>query len=665
MWSRGGQDAASDGGEGDINSLLTVSQRAELLLLVSHAADAIGERVVTRAFAHKDPMTSTVDEVVRAPSQHPELEDSNDGDELASPDEEAARRDLRLDIVDPGSTPELDALQADVAERFDTWKLSVLERVGEKINTQAPGPAREPPQAAAEDSESAEHEPEAYTPREPASIATPLLHELAHNYRILLVRALLLLLISLQEYSSYSRTLLRIVCASLGVRHADFVEQERQVAELLVKTATASEMTAAKERQAREDKSSTSRKWKIGLASVAGGVLVGVTGGLAAPLLALGVGSVFGGIGLGATATAGYLGAMAASSVLVGGLFGGYGARMAGQHMARYAQEVKDFEFVPLHVNSRLHVTIAVTGWLGRHEAPASSWRVLDAAGDQYCLQWETEALQALGSALYTMAYSAAFGYVKSEIIQRTVFAAFMTAMWPMAFLKVAKLVDNPWAIGMRRADKAGCVLADAIMNRAQGERPVTLIGYSLGARVVRTCLLELSRRRNGASGLVENAYMMGTPAPATEHEWRRLRAMVSGRLVNVYSTKDYILGFLYRTNNVQYGVAGIQRIESVYGVENVDVSRIIDGHLRYRWMVGQILVEIGAEDLEPGLVDEALREGEKREEQEMERNADKSQDEVIFDLEQETSKLQLDESEAEAKQNPGAARTARASTEE
>ena len=72
------------------------------------------------------------------------------------------------------------------------------------------------------------------------------------------------------------------------------------------------------------------RRWKIGLASVAGAAVIGVTSELAVPLLTVGVGSAMGGLGLGATAAVVYLGALASSTVLVGGLFGLYGARMKG-----------------------------------------------------------------------------------------------------------------------------------------------------------------------------------------------------------------------------------------------------------------------------------------------------------------------------------------------
>ena len=83
---------------------------------------------------------------------------------------------------------------------------------------------------------------------------------------------------------------------------------------------------------------------------------------------------------------------------------------------------------------------------------------------------------------------------------------------------------------------------------------------------------------------------------------------MVSGRLVNVYSEHDYILAFLYRTSSIHLGVAGIQEVEDVNGVENVNVSELISGHLRYQYLVGSILQKIGWEDID---MDEVAQEEE------------------------------------------------------
>lgn len=200
----------------------------------------------------------------------------------------------------------------------------------------------------------------------------------------------------------------------------------------------------------------------------------------------------------------------------------------------------------------------------------------------------------------------------------------------------------------MVRADKAGAVLADLIMNKVQGERGVTLVGYSIGARVIYACLMSLAERR--AFGLVENAVMMGTPAPSCAEAWCAMKSVVPGRFVNVFSENDCLLGFLYRTSSIQYGVAGLERIDGIDGVENVDVSAKVSDHLRYRYLVGSILKLINWEDTDWTHIsmDEAsLAEREERSrEREKRRNAVELATETKK-LEQEAAKEKKKEQEA------------------
>ncbi|KAL8937153.1 MAG: hypothetical protein Q9211_003835 [Gyalolechia sp. 1 TL-2023] len=222
------------------------------------------------------------------------------------------------------------------------------------------------------------------------------------------------------------------------------------------------------------------------------------------------------------------------------------------------------------------------------------------------------------------MVSSAAWGYAKSEMIKHTIFAELTAALWPIAILKIGRVVDNPFSIAKTRSDKAGELLADALINKAQGERPVTLVGYSLGARVVYSCLMSLARRK--AFGLVESAVLVGSPCPSTTGDWRVMRTVVASRLVNVYSENDYVLGFLYRTSSIQYGVAGLQKVEGLPGVENVDVSETVSGHLRYRYLVGAILKKIGFEGVDLKAVEEEAEALKKMdEEEEMKSYAEKA----------------------------------------
>lgn len=122
---------------------------------------------------------------------------------------------------------------------------------------------------------------------------------------------------------------------------------------------------------------------------------------------------VMGGLGLGATAAAGYLGSLAASSVLVGGLFGAYGGRMTGKMMDQYAREVEDFAFVPVRDHHkprkiekeyrRLRVGVGISGWLTNQDEVIEPWKILGIQLESFALRWELEALMSLGNAMTTL----------------------------------------------------------------------------------------------------------------------------------------------------------------------------------------------------------------------------------------------------------------------
>lgn len=339
------------------------------------------------------------------------------------------------------------------------------------------------------------------------------LYSLSEDKRMMLLHAMLLLLLSLENYTAHSRILLLHIASSLHLPLHVLAETEIKVAQGLLEAAK--KMSGNEETQKRSEENKVARRWKVGLAGVAGAAIVGVTGGLAAPLVAGALGTVMGGLGLGATTAAGLLGAVAQSGVIVGSLFGAYGASMTGKMMDAYAKEVSDFAFLPLRgtprqksvkemaaKDRRLRVTIGVSGWLTQKEDVITPWRVLGHQSEVFALRYELEALSKLGTSLESVVKSAAWSIAKKEIIARTIFASLMTALWPIGLLKISKVIDNPFSVAKSRADKAGLVLADALINRAQGERPVTLIGYSLGARLIYSCLMSLAERR--AFGLVE-----------------------------------------------------------------------------------------------------------------------------------------------------------------
>lgn len=76
---------------------------------------------------------------------------------------------------------------------------------------------------------------------------------------------------------------------------------------------------------------------------------------------------------------------------------------------------------------------------------------------------------------------------------------------------------------------------------------PPHQIGFSIGARLIFHCLLELSRC--GARGIVESAVLLGAPVSGSVSapRWAAVRSVVSGRFVNAYSANDWVLGIVFR----------------------------------------------------------------------------------------------------------------------
>ncbi|KAK4228954.1 hypothetical protein QBC38DRAFT_132389 [Podospora fimiseda] len=464
---------------------------------------------------------------------------------------------------------------------------------------------------------------------------TTSLTSLPTDKRCLLLHAMVLLMLSLEHYGAYTRVLLLHLTSSLRLPLRILTEDEVRVAKAF---SNATKGISMEELMKKAEESKASRRTKLGLAGATGAAAIGGSGGLPAALLAAGVGTIPGSsVGLGSVAAAGLLGALAENGLIVGACLGIHGARATGKSMEHYSRDVADFGFVPLHssvgedleigrilpTERRFRVIFCAGGWVGKGADVTKPWRCLGEQNEVYALRWELNGLSKLSAALDTLVRSAAWSTAKKEIIARTseprsllpryrclvmnadssgpVYTRLLEDRWPAGLIKISKVIDTPWINGMIRADKLGNALADIIMSKAHGERGVSLVGYSIGARAIYVCLATLAERR--AFGLVENAVMMGTPAPSETAVWCAMRSVVTGRLVNVYSENDYMLGFLSRTSSFEYGVAGLQRVVGIDTVENVDISAEVSGHLRYQYLVGSILQHIGWEDIDKSVV--------------------------------------------------------------
>lgn len=258
--------------------------------------------------------------------------------------------------------------------------------------------------------------------------------------------------------------------------------------------------------------------------------------------------------------------------------------------------------------------------------------------GEMYTVRWESELLKRICDCVMDLAMDVVSGATK-QILKQTVLSTLLASfMWPSYLLNVANMIDGDWTLAVERADEAGKVLAKTLLFSRAGRRPVTLVGYSFGGRIIYSCLKELSRyqeewewyqelleeseigrcsdharlakyqekmkgMREPAS-IIEDVVLMGLPNHLSLSSWRACRQVVSGRLVNCYSTKDLILSLMFQAKRFSGGslnngmgsflkpVCGTTPVNEP-GVENVDCSDLILGHQDYCFVAGKILERI------------------------------------------------------------------------
>ncbi|XP_039210969.1 transmembrane and coiled-coil domain-containing protein 4 isoform X2 [Crotalus tigris] len=335
-------------------------------------------------------------------------------------------------------------------------------------------------------------------------------------------------------YDARMRVLLSHVACLLRIPLAELEDAEDYLLECLKEEKEAESETDEGKRKKKERRKKLKRYLLIGLATVGGGTVIGLTGGLAAPLVGMGAAAIIG------TAGATALGS-AAGMAIIGSLFGAAGAGLVGYKMKKRVGAIEEFEFLPLTEVKQLHITIAITGWL----SPGK------------------------------------YGIV--------------TALtWPASLLAVAGVIDNPWGVCLHRSAEVGKHLAQILLSRRQGKRPVTLVGFSLGARVIYFCLQEMAKEKD-CEGIIEDVVLLGAPVEGDPKSWKLITKVISGKIINGFCRGDWLLKFVYRTSSIQLSVAGLQPIcLDDRRMVNVDLSSVVNGHLDYMKQMDTILKAVG-----------------------------------------------------------------------
>jgi len=260
-------------------------------------------------------------------------------------------------------------------------------------------------------------------------------------------------------------------------------------------------------------------------------------------------------------------------------------------------------------------------------------WKRLYGTGDIHTVTWESQMLSSLCHIVENMALEVSAQATKVAL-QFSVIGAIVTAVAiPSALITASKLIDDPYQIVVIRADEAGKELAKCLL-MSDERRPVTLCGFSFGARVVYSCLRELARQQDiweenrvggggvggGASSaskseesksflskkkkskdnsrcfeydrepasLVGDVIFIGLPRAIDKKVLTSCRRVTGGRLVNCYTTNDWLLSLMFVARGGT--PCGTKPIKDVPGVENYDVTHLVESHTKYGNAIPNIL---------------------------------------------------------------------------
>lgn len=293
--------------------------------------------------------------------------------------------------------------------------------------------------------------------------------------------------------------------------------------------------------------------------------------------------------------------ATSGAAIAIGSIFGGAGAGLLAYKTNRRYGMLQEFTFMHVHgeKDNALAVTIVVPGWCTTSPGPPDSRYVgidflapvasLDSLSEVYSLVWESRKLYALHVALVTFLTTTLAKQTAVTVLKQTVLVSLVAAIaLPATLISASDLIDNPWGVCTEAAYAAGCELANVLLSRVQGARPVVLTGYSMGALVIFHALQQMARRSE-AVGIVQDVHLFGLPATGQSGAWDAIMPLISGRVSNFFSQNDTFLKLMLRGLSVEKCVAGIEGVNHVR-CRNVDASDFISVHSDYAVQMPKLL---------------------------------------------------------------------------
>ena len=170
---------------------------------------------------------------------------------------------------------------------------------------------------------------------------------------------LFLILIADSVYDARSRVLLEQVAYKLGLGWLDVVKFESRVTQALEIQEDVETLEQQQLVEGARKAGNKRRYMMLGLATIGGGLVIGLSAGLLAPVIGLGLAGALTTVGV--TGTTAFLGGTAGAAVITtGGVL--TGSSIAVRGMAKRTQQVRTFDILPLHNNKRVNCILTVPG---------------------------------------------------------------------------------------------------------------------------------------------------------------------------------------------------------------------------------------------------------------------------------------------------------------
>lgn len=216
---------------------------------------------------------------------------------------------------------------------------------------------------------------------------------------------LFLVLIADSVYDARSRVLLERVGDNMKVPWVEICRFEKRVTDALEMQQSAEKENWNEDvhKENRRKMALKKRYMLMGLATVGGGLVIGLSAGLLAPVIGAGLAAGFTTIGV--AGTGGFL-AGAGGAAIITSSAAASGGIIAIRAANRRTGAVKTFEYRPLHNNKRVNLIVTVSGWMtGKVDDVRLPYSTVDPImGDIYSVLWEPEMLQSMGDTINILA---------------------------------------------------------------------------------------------------------------------------------------------------------------------------------------------------------------------------------------------------------------------